>query len=151
MPVETIKCRECGSPEVTEFKSGSYVCGHCEAVFKYVRPAGAVVGCEIDGCGVPPVGRCEECGRALCATHGSAAVEARLLCVQCKIRALELSGRTGRCDCGEWAMRVCGTCEQPVCEEHVWLDKASGWPYPTYCSSCAEALGQHGSRKRDQA
>ena len=70
MPVETIKCRECGSAEVTEFKLGSYVCGHCESIFMQVSPTGGViVGCEIDGCGVPPLGRCNVCGRAFCVTH----------------------------------------------------------------------------------
>ena len=71
MPVETIKCRECGSADVTEFKAGSYVCGHCESVFKHVAPAGTIVACEIDGCGVLAVGRCVSCGRAFCGTHGS--------------------------------------------------------------------------------
>jgi hypothetical protein len=73
MPVETIKCRECGSAEVTEFKPGSYVCGHCEAVFKHVPPAGTGVGCEIDGCGVAARGRCSSCTRAVCATHQAGA------------------------------------------------------------------------------
>jgi hypothetical protein len=27
MPVETVKCQECGSTDVSEFKPGSYVCG----------------------------------------------------------------------------------------------------------------------------
>ncbi len=70
MAVEIIKCEACGSSEVTEFKPGSYVCGHCEAVFKYVRPAGgSAAGCEIDACGVTSVGRCYHCGRAFCSTH----------------------------------------------------------------------------------
>jgi len=69
MPIETIKCQECGSADVTEFKAGSYVCGHCEAIFKHVVPAAAGGGCEIDGCGVPAVGRCSSCSRRFCATH----------------------------------------------------------------------------------
>jgi hypothetical protein len=70
MAVETIKCRECGSAEVTEFKPGSYVCGHCEAVVKHMTPAvGAAPGCEIRACGVMAVGRCYSCGRAFCSSH----------------------------------------------------------------------------------
>lgn len=71
MPVEAIQCKSCGSSDVTEFKPGSYVCGHCEAVFKHIRPAGSgsAVGCEIDDCGVTSVGRCSTCGRAFCRSH----------------------------------------------------------------------------------
>jgi DNA-directed RNA polymerase subunit RPC12/RpoP len=43
MPIETIKCQECGSADVTEFKPGSYVCSHCESVFKVVSTVGAGV------------------------------------------------------------------------------------------------------------
>jgi hypothetical protein len=69
MPVEAINCPHCGSAEVTEFRAGSFICGHCEAVFKHVQAAGASVGCEIEGCGVPPVGRCSWCSRAFCRSH----------------------------------------------------------------------------------
>jgi thioredoxin 1 len=72
MPIETIKCQECGSADVTEFKPGSYVCGHCEAIFKHVQLAGLGVGCEVDGCGVLAVGRCAICACAYCASHKSA-------------------------------------------------------------------------------
>ena len=48
MPIEPIHCEACGSRDVTEFKPGSYVCGHCEAVFKHVTPASGARGCEID-------------------------------------------------------------------------------------------------------
>ena len=71
MPIETIKCQECGSADVTEFKSGSYVCGHCEAVFKHLGLAAssASIGCELRGCGVVAVGRCDRCSRAFCTSH----------------------------------------------------------------------------------
>jgi hypothetical protein len=69
MPIETIKCQECGSADVTEFKPGSYVCGHCEAIFKHVQPAGLAVGCEVNGCGVLAVGRCRTCGCGYCPSH----------------------------------------------------------------------------------
>ena len=69
MPVEAISCPKCGSPDATEFKPGSYVCGHCEAVFKHVDAGRSSIGCGIDGCGVAAIGRCETCGTAFCGTH----------------------------------------------------------------------------------
>jgi hypothetical protein len=69
MPVETIKCQECGSADVNEFKAGSFVCQHCEATFKHIHSGGAQVTCAIDGCGVSAIGRCRQCGRGFCATH----------------------------------------------------------------------------------
>ncbi|MGA2165612.1 MAG: hypothetical protein ABSH36_14260 [Solirubrobacteraceae bacterium] len=62
MPVETIKCQECGSADVTEFKVGTYVCGHCEAIFKHVDPSGTAT-CL---CGTFAVGRCAECHIPIC-------------------------------------------------------------------------------------
>ena len=72
MPIETVKCQECGSADVTELKTGSYVCQHCESVFKWTKPGGSASGpavCEVDDCGVLAVGRCGGCGRAFCADH----------------------------------------------------------------------------------
>jgi hypothetical protein len=74
MPIETIKCQECGSADLTEFKPGSYVCSHCESVFKVVNAASssaAPASCEIDGCGVLAIGRCVTCGRSFCSPHRS--------------------------------------------------------------------------------
>jgi hypothetical protein len=69
MPVETIKCRECGSGEVTEFKPGSYVCGHCEAIFKHVDPARATVDRDFCECGGAIAFRCRVCHTGICAGH----------------------------------------------------------------------------------
>jgi hypothetical protein len=70
MPVEGISCPTCGSPEVTEFKPSRYACQHCGGTFKYISPAAASVsGCQIEGCGVPAVGRCQGCSRRFCKTH----------------------------------------------------------------------------------
>lgn len=96
MSIETIKCRECGSADVTEFKPGSYVCGHCEAIFKHVQPAtGAWAGgCEVDNCGVPALGRCYSCKRRFCRTHqatresghGSRTIEYTDWCQSCQVQ-----------------------------------------------------------------
>ena len=86
MPVETIKCKECGSADVTEFKSDTYVCRHCEAVFKHiVPPTHASLGCEIGDCGVPPIGRCARCDRAFCTSHRAVTRQAILVdqCTEC--------------------------------------------------------------------
>lgn len=83
MPVETIKCRECGSAEVTEFKPGSYVCGHCEAIFKHVTPADGAGGCQIGDCGVPAIGLCISCSRRFCRTHQAQHAMRAYLCGAC--------------------------------------------------------------------
>jgi hypothetical protein len=70
MALEAIQCEKCGSAEVTEFKRGSYVCGHCEAVFKEApAPSSDSGGCQLDSCGVPAIGLCSNCGRRFCTTH----------------------------------------------------------------------------------
>jgi cold shock CspA family protein len=71
MTLEAIDCQKCGSPDVVELKTGSYVCQHCEAVFKHVSPVGVAspAGCEIEGCGVPAIGKCSWCARPYCASH----------------------------------------------------------------------------------
>jgi hypothetical protein len=68
--IESIKCRECGSSDVAEFKPGIYVCGHCEAVSRQVEPAGAVESCY---CGHDSTATCQgSCGRRVCDQHGIA-------------------------------------------------------------------------------
>jgi len=78
MPIETIKCQECGSAGVTEFKPGSYVCGHCEAVFKHVQPSKPAI--ELCSCGTFAIGHCHECGTPVCNTHSALWHDQRRLC-----------------------------------------------------------------------
>ena len=68
MPIETIKCKECGSSDVTEFKSGSYVCGHCEAIFKHIDPSRVTVTTapEFCRCGNPVTVQCTRCSATMC-------------------------------------------------------------------------------------
>jgi hypothetical protein len=66
MPVETIKCQECGSAEVTEYKAGSYVCSHCDAIFKHVDPTRVTVAPAFCTCGNRIVFRCDLCQSGLC-------------------------------------------------------------------------------------
>lgn len=62
MSLESVNCRQCGSADVTEFKAGTYVCGHCEAVFKHIDQSGTAT-CA---CGTFAVGRCAECRIPIC-------------------------------------------------------------------------------------
>jgi hypothetical protein len=39
MPVESITCQACGSPDVVELKPNRFVCSHCDAVRDRVTSA----------------------------------------------------------------------------------------------------------------
>jgi hypothetical protein len=67
--IETIKCSECGSADVLELKTGSYVCSHCEAVFKHVDPSKIALTAEVCRCGRLMVARCNSCSAPLCDLH----------------------------------------------------------------------------------
>jgi ribosomal protein S27AE len=72
LSLEPLRCTECGSPDVTAFKPGTYVCGHCETVFKLALspgPGSVAAVCEVEECGVGAVGRCGRCGEAFCTSH----------------------------------------------------------------------------------
>ena len=69
MPLEAIACRSCGSSEVSEYKPGSYVCGHCDTVFKHVDPSRVTVQREFCECGQAVTTQCCLCGDGLCRTH----------------------------------------------------------------------------------
>src|ERR1700722_11417538 len=70
MSIETIKRKECGSSDVVELKSGSFVCQHCEAVFKQSTRSGSPELCQVcEGGAVVSVGRCGCCRRPACSHH----------------------------------------------------------------------------------
>jgi hypothetical protein len=98
MPVETIKCRECGSGEVSEFKPGRYVCAHCEAVFKeFVGETPGAAGCAVGACGVAAIGRCAWCGQAFCGTHQARDFDQRGYvdwCAECQAKQVATRQRT---------------------------------------------------------
>jgi len=75
MALETIKCQECGAADVTEFKAGTYVCGHCETIFKHVEPSQGGLACD---CGTFAVGRCKACGAPVCSVHSAVVTVGRL-------------------------------------------------------------------------
>ena len=39
MPLESITCAYCRSSEASEYKPGSFICSHCDGVFKHFDPA----------------------------------------------------------------------------------------------------------------
>lgn len=70
MVLEVIQCTKCGSTDVSEFKTDRYVCGHCKTTFKTPRQVNDNGGgCQIDDCGVPAIGRCQQCSQRFCRTH----------------------------------------------------------------------------------
>ena len=84
MAIETIKCRECGSADVTEFKPDSFVCGHCEAVFKRTDPNSLSVTPTFCSCGNPVTALCQVCRTAgLCAYCDLASPRRRADTVRC--------------------------------------------------------------------
>jgi hypothetical protein len=71
MPLEAVACTSCGSPEVSEYKPGSYVCGHCDTVFRHVDPSRFTVtqAPQVCDCGHQADGQCTDCGRWVCNRH----------------------------------------------------------------------------------
>jgi len=82
-----LACTNCGSPRVTEFKPGSYICANCETTFKWVDPSKQTVEvkgnisvsteircelCAVTGKFEEATGKCTICGRCACWMHGSA-------------------------------------------------------------------------------
>jgi hypothetical protein len=119
MPVETIKCRECGSADVTEFKAGGYVCGHCEAVFKHVDPSGT----SSCSCGTFAIGRCAECHTPVCAHH-SEMFDGQRLCIEHaeehhSVERVAAAQRRREIEQADHARR-----EQ---ERRDWLEARQGW------------------------
>ena len=156
MPFETIKCGECGSADVTEFKPGSYVCAHCDAVFKYVAPTikSGGSGGGLCACGTSAMGVCADCGVAVCSDHSTLGTDQRRHCMPCLALTPNQSARSSsiektmatcpRCGLAEtvpvgkqWACAKCaaqlfwGTCVGCDKQTPVWL------PGPAWqCKDC---------------
>ena len=73
MPIESIKCPDCGSSDVTKLRSGSYVCQHCESVFKVYDPQVVTIAPAFCGCGRVVEVQCQRCEAKICG-HCNAAV-----------------------------------------------------------------------------
>jgi hypothetical protein len=71
MPIETVKCPSCGSPETIELKPDSYICKYCETKFKWIDPSVQHVKIEkpICSCGHEAAGFCIKCATPVCANH----------------------------------------------------------------------------------
>ena len=71
MPLESITCTHCGSSEVQEFKAGTFVCSHCEGVFKHLDPTTLTVSQEpaFCSCGATVDYKCSLCDKGVCYRH----------------------------------------------------------------------------------
>lgn len=127
MPVETIKCNECGSVEVTEFKAGSYVCSHCEAVFKHVDPSGTA-SCS---CGTFAVGRCAECQMPVC-VDCSKRVDGRRLCTRHATAAIAEATKQRRAAEHQAELQRAAAASQKLAEEKQRLQRIAD-PFERLC------------------
>src|ERR1022692_1936463 len=66
MPLESITCTSCGATDVQEVKADTYLCNHCEAVFKYVDPSKVTVTQEFCSCGNKVEAQCNLCHADIC-------------------------------------------------------------------------------------
>jgi hypothetical protein len=69
MALDAIACTGCGSTDVSEYKPGSYVCGHCDSVFKYLDPSRVTVQRDFCECGAPIAFQCRACRTGICSGH----------------------------------------------------------------------------------
>jgi hypothetical protein len=68
MTLEVIKCPECGSNDVFEFKPGTYLCKSSETVFKHIDPTTMRIEHRPDfcTCGLPIEVQCQLCPNTMC-------------------------------------------------------------------------------------
>jgi hypothetical protein len=71
MPVEQVRCENCGSGDVRRLAPDSYSCEHCQTNFHWVDPTKRTVVHEsrVCECGNNAVARCVRCGEPLCRVH----------------------------------------------------------------------------------
>ncbi len=72
MPIEQVRCDNCGSGDVRQLVADSYACEHCHTNFRWVDPTKRTVVhesrfCE---CGKVPTAVCYGCRQPVCGQHG---------------------------------------------------------------------------------
>lgn len=73
MANETVTCPQCGSTDTTEYRTNAFICGHCEAKFRWRDPAAVNVKTATCSCGKAATAVCTQCDIAICdAHHGTA-------------------------------------------------------------------------------
>ena len=77
MPIEQVRCENCGSGDVCLLAAESYRCEHCQTNFRWVDPTKSTVVQKpsLCKCGRAVVGACWRCHTPLCGTCGGAAGE----------------------------------------------------------------------------
>lgn len=71
MPSEAVSCPNCGSSACTEYRDNSFVCQHCDRVFRWTNPNERTVTLKASHCkcGTNAMGRCIQCGEGVCEKH----------------------------------------------------------------------------------
>ncbi len=77
MPIEQVRCNNCGSGDVHQLAPDSYRCEHCHTGFRWVDPTKITVAHNITvshnrdlcSCGMKSVGFCSRCREPFCKRH----------------------------------------------------------------------------------
>jgi hypothetical protein len=75
MPLESLRCTNCGSGDLQQVKPGTYFCSHCESLSRLADPPRVIVEQTFCEHGDPFVARCQICGAGLCAGACDAVVQ----------------------------------------------------------------------------
>jgi ribosomal protein L37AE/L43A len=156
MAVEIMRCRSCGSAEVTEFKAGSYVCGHCEAVFRHVHSSGGA-SCA---CGITASTRCGVCDRPICRACDLGYSHAGLGCPSCAPACPVCERTPQHADEGLWECQACKQyVHSPSCvdlddQRLVTIAASLGFPETStmqawHCRRCTETVA-HQTAERER-
>jgi len=71
MPIEQVRCENCGSGDVRQLAADSYVCEHCQTNFRLVDPTKSTVVQKpsVCDCGLVATAFCVRCHKPLCEGH----------------------------------------------------------------------------------
>ncbi|MGO8753255.1 MAG: hypothetical protein ACLQNE_45540 [Thermoguttaceae bacterium] len=71
MPIEQVRCDNCGSGDVRQSAADSYVCEHCHTNFRWVDPTKRTVvqKASVCKCGHVAAAYCVGCGEPICESH----------------------------------------------------------------------------------
>jgi len=77
MPIEQVRCENCGSGDVRQLAPDSYTCEHCHTSFRWVDPTKRTVAHKpsVCACGRAAEAFFVRCGQGLCRDHGALPTE----------------------------------------------------------------------------
>ena len=118
MSIEEVKCTNCGSHKVVEYKKGMFVCKMCDAQFtdpRYTQSDVEVAPqfCE-EGCGNPIKYRCTLCGKMVCEGHGE---KAKVLLARKSFREKEWQEKLAQTTIPELQQSWCIGCSNEMSAE----------------------------------